>query len=308
MGYIYKIINDINDKVYIGKTVRTIQDRWQQHIRNAFDKNKPDTHFHRAIKKYGVEHFTPVQIGEYPNNELNKMEIYWIGKYNSFEEGYNSTLGGDGGETFNYDKMFSAVCQIDLYEDKVLRTYQSISEACKELGNKNYSANISACCRGIQKQAYGYRWSYADNIVFNSIQNERWQQVYQIDPYTIEIINIFPSVAEAAYYIDGIREGNTSTNIATACRNIHKWVDKPYGYAWAYDNTLKDIKQKLLDTNRIVLQCDLQDGHIIRIFSSKRKAQQHETNNVHGQMTTKLKNIGDEYIYHNFLWKLVNKV
>lgn len=309
MGYIYKIVNDINNKVYIGKTTKSIQERWQQHLYNCFNQNNSDTHFYRAIKKYGAEHFSPILVEEYPNNELNKMEIYWIGKYDSFENGYNSTLGGDGGDTFNYEKISSPVCQISLYEDKILHTYSSISEACKELGNKKtYGANISACCRGVQKQAYGYRWSYADNVIFNSIQNERWQPVYQIDQYKIEIINTFPSVAEAAYYIEQIREGSASTTIAKACRNTHKWVDKPYGYAWAYNSTLENIKQKLLDTNKIIVQYDLKDKHIINIFSSKAKAQKHETGNSTGQLIYKLKNIGDEYVYHGFLWKMVNRV
>ena len=29
MAYIYKITNDINDKVYIGKTVYTVEQRWR---------------------------------------------------------------------------------------------------------------------------------------------------------------------------------------------------------------------------------------------------------------------------------------
>ena len=189
-----------------------------------------------------------------------------------------------------------------------MKTYQSISEACKELGNKNYSANISACCRGVQKQAYGYRWSYADNVIFNSIQNKRWQQVYQIDPYQIKVIRIFPSVAEAAYYIEGIREGAASTSIANACRSTHDWVDKPYGYAWAYEDTLDDIKKKLFNTNKIIVQCDIESGQIINFFKSKAEAQRSVTGNHNGQLVNKIKNIGDTYIYHNYLWKLVNQV
>lgn len=35
MGYIYKITNLINNKVYIGKTERTVNERWKDHVKNA---------------------------------------------------------------------------------------------------------------------------------------------------------------------------------------------------------------------------------------------------------------------------------
>ena len=35
MGYIYKIINDINDKIYIGQTIRTIEERWKEHLKES---------------------------------------------------------------------------------------------------------------------------------------------------------------------------------------------------------------------------------------------------------------------------------
>ena len=34
-GYIYKITNRVNNKVYIGQTRRTIEIRWKQHIKAA---------------------------------------------------------------------------------------------------------------------------------------------------------------------------------------------------------------------------------------------------------------------------------
>ena len=51
---------------------------------------------YRAINKYGAEHFSIHLVEECPDEELNNKEIYWIGRYNSYEKGYNSTLGGEG--------------------------------------------------------------------------------------------------------------------------------------------------------------------------------------------------------------------
>ena len=60
-GYIYKIINDVNDKVYIGQTVRTIETRWIQH--KSSTKTKSDNlAIHNAMNKYGIENFDIYEI------------------------------------------------------------------------------------------------------------------------------------------------------------------------------------------------------------------------------------------------------
>lgn len=45
-GKIYKIVNDINDKVYVGQTIRTLAQRFQKHCSYSDDVNRT-----MAIKK-----------------------------------------------------------------------------------------------------------------------------------------------------------------------------------------------------------------------------------------------------------------
>lgn len=78
MGFIYKITNTINDKVYIGKTTRTIEERWKEHLNSIKDK---DFKIYRAFRKYGVKNFSIESIEECPNDIINKREIYWIDFY-----------------------------------------------------------------------------------------------------------------------------------------------------------------------------------------------------------------------------------
>ena len=93
MGYIYKITNNINGKVYIGKTTKTVEERWKGHLKKMnYKKNK----FYNALNKYGIDNFTIEEIEECDDDLLNEEEIYWINFYNSYENGYNSTGGGDG--------------------------------------------------------------------------------------------------------------------------------------------------------------------------------------------------------------------
>ena len=92
MGYIYKVTNTINQKIYIGQTIRDVNIRWKEHCRHL-ESNMPIC---RAISKYGQENFIVEIIEECSDNLLDEREQYWIGYYNSFnkEKGYNATLGG----------------------------------------------------------------------------------------------------------------------------------------------------------------------------------------------------------------------
>jgi len=90
-GIIYKITNLLNNKVYIGQTKKTLEERWVMHCRDN------DTPIDKEIHKIGKDNFTYETI-DYTANfyELNKKERYWIRKYNSVEEGYNILAGGNG--------------------------------------------------------------------------------------------------------------------------------------------------------------------------------------------------------------------
>lgn len=48
MNSIYKITNTINDKVYIGVTTRTIQERFEEHKSRIEERN--NLHLYQAMK------------------------------------------------------------------------------------------------------------------------------------------------------------------------------------------------------------------------------------------------------------------
>ena len=95
---IYKALNKINNKVYIG-----FDSNWphRKNSHKCYYKSK-DTKFYRAIKKYGWENFKWVIIYQSKDklHTLKEMETHFITEYNSFKKGYNSTFGGDG--TFGF--------------------------------------------------------------------------------------------------------------------------------------------------------------------------------------------------------------
>lgn len=112
MSYIYKITNQINGKLYIGKTNRTIQERFKEHCRDYLKRENEKRPLYSAMKKYGICNFSIELIEECALNEAEIREKYWIEFYGSFKYGYNATLGGDG-------KAY-----ID--RDLVIKTYQEL--------------------------------------------------------------------------------------------------------------------------------------------------------------------------------------
>lgn len=100
--WIYKITNIQNNKIYIGQTIRPVEQRFHRHISDALN-NILDTHFARAIRKYGKDSFVVETIDTaQTQDELNQKERYWIQYYNSVQEGYNETdaISKCGGNTY----------------------------------------------------------------------------------------------------------------------------------------------------------------------------------------------------------------
>ena len=107
-GYIYKIVNDINDKVYIGKTLASIEKRFYEHCKDSKDLHKENRPLYKAMNKYGIEHFSIQEIEQVSINDLSQREQYWINQYDSYHNGYNATLGGEGKQVYDYEVIIQS--------------------------------------------------------------------------------------------------------------------------------------------------------------------------------------------------------
>ena len=88
---IYKITNNINGKIYIGQS-NNIQRRFSEHQTKGSASRIP---VDIAIQKYGKENFSFEILEECPVEELNIKETKWITYFNSIENGYNCSPGGN---------------------------------------------------------------------------------------------------------------------------------------------------------------------------------------------------------------------
>lgn len=115
IGYIYYIINKINNKRYVGKT-HDLQHRLECHFSDLKLQKHHSHKLQRSVNKYGIENFTIEykQIEYNTEEEFNLIEIKEIEKYDSYYNGYNETLGGDGNKTslnFHDSVLVFNICQ-----------------------------------------------------------------------------------------------------------------------------------------------------------------------------------------------------
>lgn len=90
---IYKIVNKINNKSYIGQS-NNIYRRFSEHKSPLYRSHYSDKYLYKAIDKYGIENFSFDIIEECEACDLDDREVYWINYYEGFKNGYNNTLGG----------------------------------------------------------------------------------------------------------------------------------------------------------------------------------------------------------------------
>lgn len=208
MAYIYKITNQLNQKLYIGKTEDpNPENRWKQHkkdyLRNFYEKRP----LYSAMKKYGIDNFKFEILEE--TNEAEQREIYYIKKYNTYvgfenSNGYNATLGGDG------KKYIDETLVIYLYTKQ---QNTSIINVAKEMDISTDTVSAILKRNGIVIK---------DNTVLMGLK------VYQIDKQTNEILNIFGSAREAAKYLEDPRKRQ---HIEEVCKGQRK---SAYGFRWEY--------------------------------------------------------------------------
>ena len=101
-GIIYIATNTINNKSYIGKTTKSLNERIIEHKNGSKYYDRP---FYSAINKYGFDAFSWKTL--YNNVDISMLdlaEICAIYSYDTFAQygnGYNATTGGDGCITFD---------------------------------------------------------------------------------------------------------------------------------------------------------------------------------------------------------------
>ncbi|MGN1312213.1 MAG: GIY-YIG nuclease family protein [Bacilli bacterium] len=214
MAYIYKISNDINDKIYIGKTLNTIQERFKEHCRDYLKREEEKRPLYSAMKKYGIEHFQIQEIEQCYDEDASNREIYWISYYDSYKKGYNATLGGEGKQKYNHQEILN-----------LLRQGMSTNEIISKIG----------CCKDI---IYDIAKNNNINLAMISQKDTAKKLSKKVAQYDKDMNykQTFNSVADAARWLyeqkiiptlsSGVR-----THIAEVCNGKRKTA---YQSIWKY--------------------------------------------------------------------------
>jgi group I intron endonuclease len=135
MAYIYRILNKITKKCYIGESKsKDVNWRWREHKRKI-EINKGCPALRDAVKKYGIEYFEFSVIIICFDDERFKYEKEYIKKYNSVvPNGYNITNGGEGGGF--QGKTHTEQVKADI-RNKSKQKYIDNPELRKQMSEKN---------------------------------------------------------------------------------------------------------------------------------------------------------------------------
>lgn len=91
-GFIYIVTNILNDKRYVGQTIRNPFVRFQEHIDGAFNPKIKNSKLQNAIVKYGEGAFeSMIQSYCFSREELDLKEMHYIYKFKTMKNkyGYN---------------------------------------------------------------------------------------------------------------------------------------------------------------------------------------------------------------------------
>lgn len=139
MFKVYRIVNKINNKVYIGITSRNINMRYEEHISRARCGQRK-SRLYDAVRKYGKENFILSEIDKTDSEDaVRKLETKYINIYDSYNSGYNCNLGGCG-HLHIPDELKKKIS--DAQKGKIIseETKRKMSEAKK--GNSSCSAHF----------------------------------------------------------------------------------------------------------------------------------------------------------------------
>lgn len=127
-GFIYKITNQVNGKVYIGQTHFTVEHRFKQHIKNYNVEHRKQI-LYKAFDKYGLKNFTVETVEEVECERLDEREMYWIAYYDSFKNGYNATMSGKGNIITWTDSQYEEIKNLYLsgFTSKKIADFYNVS-------------------------------------------------------------------------------------------------------------------------------------------------------------------------------------
>lgn len=208
---IYKIINVIDKKVYIGQSIH-LSKREKEHFKDLGLNKHANRHLQYAFNEYGKENFLFEILEHCEESELDNREIYYINLYNATNciYGYNIRDGGARGSFGDETKEKLMRKKMGIPENIVFEIKKELAQGKTRIEIKNkYNITQSAIDAIANAKTYIYINSQV-NEKLKKLANEnnesRNENIFQLlkDGLTISEIskqlNLSVSIVEKVKY------------------------------------------------------------------------------------------------------------
>lgn len=251
-GIIYKAVNTINGKIYIGQTIRNLEIRKYFHKYDSLN-GMSDLVFHRAIRKYGWDNFDWQIIDKcYNIDELNDKEVYWIDYYKSYvhrynSNGYNTTIGGSATTGYVYSqeqadnisksKGIKPFYIFD-FNRKIIGEYNNLSKCARELGLTG--ANIGNVLTRGQRHVKGYIAIFKHEFTLDLLEekiNKAKDNSHQIREYPTKASLTYEEVVDIK---KSIIDGSVSLIDLSIKYNVKRQIIYKIAKGQTYKNVVVD--------------------------------------------------------------------
>lgn len=277
IGTIYVITDKTNGKQYVGQTSRDPYVRFNEH---CYDK-RSTSKIHQAIQEKGVGSFELKELERVPVELLDEREQYWIKTLHTYEEGYNSTRGGQG-DSFNTNYPHVLIKEKNLLVDSKEFLARTIADLT--LWNVQYLRDRLAIVIDTDKDFFGYHLVYSDDQDISSIDDiEDWIKSLNVKylgkrVHCNELDKDFETIAAAAQYLieqkiyQGISKTPMQSLVTSIGNNIHGKTDSVCGLSFCI--IPGTIKNKGGDFQTKPIYCPQLD----KTFSSQKEAAEYMLN------------------------------
>ena len=304
---IYKIENKINGLCYVGQSIH-VHARWREHINISTFKNKKsyDYPLYQDFRQYGIENFDFSILEECKREELNQKEIFYITKYDAYNNGYNQTKGGQSPTTNKLtDKevaeIYNLLANSSMTQNEIANKYNSSIATISTInsGLSYYCDEINYPIRINQHKYYCIDCGKS----ITSKDNLRCPNCYAISQRKV---SNRPSADELKEIL--LKNNGSFTAVGRLFgvkdNTIRKWC-KGYNmptHTPDYQINKKPVKIPQPKTPcKSVAKIDIETDEIIEIYSSTYQAEKENGNNKHITAVCK----GKRKTCNGFKWRYI---
>ena len=245
VGYIYCITNKINGKKYIGQTKhKDVNERIKEHFRLALTENckkRRNLHLYSSMRKYGIENFEITILKDnLSESELDEWEKYFIKEFNTYDSGYNNTVGGGGVRGYHHtDETKQKLSKITLDNKDRIFTKERAEKISFALMGRPKSVEHRAKISEIAKLRTGdknpfYGKHHSDTTKEKIGKTNRKYVFVQVDPETHSELNRFYTIHDVCDYIhtNNLSNAKNKSIEYRIYQTIYGNQKVAYGYGW----------------------------------------------------------------------------